>query len=149
MEKGIAFRCINCCADLLEQHRKIHFVSAGLTLSVSVLVLTLAALSLLSPMLLISMFVIIILGILETIYAVRVGFDARLLGKLSESSDQLEDQLDVLDTALKHLRLLPAEKPRANLDERLLGCIGLFRVQSIMSSLQFLSLLLAVVLQAV
>ncbi len=133
---------INTCVALLNQHHKIHRLTLCITVTMIAFMLFMSAR--LEVSIAIMSIIAIILGVLETVIAIRVGFDQQLLENLS--GDSLSDttipaNLEALDNALNLLKLMPSEKSGRSLPPRLLGCIRLLKKQALLSALQILSIL--------
>jgi hypothetical protein len=69
-----------------------------------------------------------LLGTVETLYAVRVGFDAALFRRLAERPEPID--LDGIDTALIELRLISAPRADGSAASRVSGARRLFYRQS-------------------
>jgi hypothetical protein len=87
-----------------------------------------------------SALLMILLGALETLLAVRVGFDTELLRQLANALPFSTTSLDELDRALIQLKLLPARKTGRTLEARLSGCLALFKQQIWVCGLQLVTL---------
>lgn len=140
-ENGAAVASIKVCADLLDQRWVIHGLSVALTICTVLVFLVRVALDELSLVWMIFVVIVIVLGVVETILAVRVGFDAALLRRLAVKDACSTMDLELLDSALSRLKLLPTAKAGRALDARLQGCLGLFRRQALSCAMQFFVLL--------
>ena len=146
LENEGEINALTCCITLIEQYRKPHIFSNGIMLISIMLILFLAITNTLSLFWLLTLASIIVLGIVEMIYAIRVGFDLTLLKKLANKNNSVELGLKEIDSALTQLRLLPSDKTDRNLDTRLRGCIYLFKTQVGLCVLQCLIVVSAAVL---
>ncbi len=136
---------ITSCVSLLEQSSKFHFLSIGLTMSASIILLAASVFSQLSNTWFIILFLVILLGAIEVFYAIRVGFDKRLLALLVIDGVETDTLLTRLDEALTALKLLPKDKAGRDISKRLLGCIKLFKLQLGLCYLQLLVVVAAAV----
>lgn len=127
---------LTSCIALMEQHRKIHILSVCLTLTTTLLLLYLMNINILAQFWLIAMVGVIILGLLEMVYAVRIGFDLFLLRQLANHEGTIESGLTIIDNSLTKLHLMPAKKVGRSLNARLRGCVRLFRIQVLLCALQ-------------
>ena len=141
-ESGEATVRIRSCADLLSQFRIAHWFSCGLTAATALALLVNHTMYHLGGYWLSSAVLIVILGVYETVLAVRVGFDAALLRQLTERPYS-DKRLVELDHALLQLKLLPAHKAGRALETRLSGCLTLFKQQVGVCGLQVVCLLSA------
>jgi len=125
-DESVSARMLSVAA-LLEQHSKIHLLSVATTAAAIVMLL---ASALLSPspsfLWLLAATSVIATGLAETWFAVRVGFDRRLLQSIAADPEQLQRW----DQALLALKLLPESKAGRDPDERLRGCIRLLKRQA-------------------
>lgn len=144
MDKDAASASIMSCAALLEQHTKIHGFSVAMTVMAVAVSLALVGFSV-SPLLLWpgTTVVIVLLGLAETWFAIRVGFDRSLLLSIASGPENLEPW----DQALTGLKLMPASKAGRGLSERLQGCIRLLKWQAALLAVQLLVAVVGMVLQ--
>ena len=140
---------INTGIDLLKQHRKVHLLSGLLTISTIVLALTLASLGKLSTEWVILMLTSIIFGLIETVFAIRVGFDQNLLARIANSKDTMGDTLSILDQSLSRLNLIKADKKDRDLNTRLHACLALFRKQAMLCGVQIAVLILPIIISSI
>jgi len=143
MNSDVALTSIASCASLLDQHSKIHMLSVGLTLGVTMLLAFAVGGGNLSFEYFLPMLAVILLGLFETIVAVRIGFDRRLLNTLSQRGSFSNNNLELLDDALVQLKLIPANKVGRILNERLIGCVGLLKLQAMLCCFQFVTIIVA------
>ena len=135
---------IDACAALLEQGRTLDALSRLLTLF-AVALLFAGALELVAkaPAILIGL-VVIILGVAEAWFALRVGFDAALLRDVANRT-----QFAALDTAMVRLDLIAPEKAGRPLEERLQGAMRLMRLQGLCLGGQILLLIVGALIIAI
>ncbi len=127
---------IHTCIDLLDQHRKVNFLSSLVTVAALVIMAVLLVFNLLSSALMILLSITIVLGLAEIILAIRIGFDQALLTRITNSEDSIEDALSSLDQSLIRLRLINSNKMDRSLDTRLKGCLNLFKKQVVICCAQ-------------
>lgn len=137
---------INTTIALLGQHIKLQLLSVSTTLIALLLLLGLASTNNLSRYWLIALLLITLLGLLQSFYAIRVGFDLKLLKQLREHPVDLDSAINDLDDSLKRLRLIPKNKPSRSIEERLLACVGLFKLQTLCCTLQLVTVPILVLL---
>lgn len=131
-------------ASLLRRGKSLDQLSSAVTL--------LALLIGLSPMLGVSIqspttvfcVVLIVLGMLQKFWALRVALDAELFQQLAERFDQLENNTRDLDQTLVRLNLHATTQTSRTWDERCLGAMRLFRRQGLCFGAQLLIALLAI-----
>lgn len=129
------------CIALIDQHKKIHVLSALITISASILLLYLAVTGLLTLFWFVVLSAISVTGVLELVYAVRIGFDTALLRNLVKHAGDIDSGLVVLDKALVKLHLVSPDRTGRTLDARLSGCIRLFGIQAGLCVLQVIVIL--------
>ncbi len=134
---------IASCISLLAQANKFHYLSIGLTMSASIVLLVSGLLPQLSAIWFFILIVVVLLGVGEVYCAVRAGFDQRLLSLLVKEYIDISDDLAQLDSALIGLKLLPQDKKGRDLAKRLLGCLKLFKVQLALCYLQLAAIVFA------
>ena len=138
---------IKSCIALLAQHKKIHNLSLFLTISAIAAMLFFINSQLFSLIGFWPLLIIILIGIFELIIAIRIGFDQALLKSLArelyQKNDTITEQLHLMDNALSQLKLTPftftlpmkitaqTKTPRT-LNERLQGCVHLFKKQFVL-----------------
>jgi len=135
---------LKLCTGFLSQHTKINHFSQLLT-SLAILLVILNASSKLSIALILALIIVILLGIYETMLAVRVGFDVEILKQLSLKEQVFDEDLESLDRALVDIGLIKKSnsKPMTrDLNTRLLACMKLFKNQSLMLILQLMIFLI-------
>ncbi len=131
------------CSSLLSQHTKIHILSCGLTISAVISALITAVMGQLDGMWLAVVLMVMACGVVETIVAVRIGFDAALLQRLSRQKTFAENDLEALDQALIAMGLIPEGKKGRSLDARLQGCVALLKKQVLWTSVQLFGIVAA------
>jgi|GEM_PF-3498441 len=141
MDKELDLMRLTTTANLLSQHSKIHNLSVAMTVSVLLASLLLVGLGSLDLPGLSGMLLIVLLGVIEMVLAVRVGFDTALLRQLVHSNNFTSADLNGLDQALVWLKLMPADKSVRSLEPRLQGCLRLFKQQVACCMLQLVVLL--------
>ena len=136
---------IAAAACLLDQGRVVDGLSRLLT-AAALLVLLLPAVLPASPERLpaVILATVALLGILETFFAVRVGFDAALFHRLSAGPDALD--FGNLDNALIRLGLAREPPPGRSAPDRVAGASRLLYRQATMLALQICLVAAAVVL---
>ncbi len=72
----------------------------------------------------------LLLGVVETVMAFRVGFDARLFGDIAQGTRDRAEELDAMDETLWHLGLLPMKKAGRSFAARRKGAVRLLKVQA-------------------
>ncbi len=138
---------IKSCIALLAQHKKIHSFSLFLTISAIASMFFISSKSF--PLIgFWPLSIIILIGIVELIIAMRIGFDQALLKSLArelyQKNDTITEQLHLMDNALSQLKLIPLTtqtmqtKTSWTLNERLLGCVHLFKKQFVLCGSQIL-----------
>lgn len=116
-------------ALLLEQGKRIDRISRAVTLIAVAGMLLVASLPALSARgAAAAMVLVVLLGLGQAYYALRVDFDARLFAALGNGSTP--GTLDRLDVALIGLGLLPQAKASRALEPRLAGATRLIRWQA-------------------
>lgn len=133
---------ISVITDLLDQHKKIHSLSVGLTVSAILITVMLTALSQSTVLLWVPAGLSIVLGLIETLLAIRVGFDSNLFRTLGKPHLNTQEELKALDEALIALSMITADKAGRDLQARLQGCMRLFKKQALACALQLFALLL-------
>ena len=87
---------------------------------------------------------LVLLGLGQKYWALRVALDAELFQQLASRVDQLAIHTSDLDQTLTQLKLQPANQPARNWDERSLGALRLLRRQVFWLLAQLLLALLTV-----
>lgn len=79
---------------------------------------------------------LLIAGLAEKYWALRVALDAELFQRLAESGEQLDSQTHALDQALQKLGLQNAQQNNRAWSHRCQGALGLLRKQALCLLLQ-------------
>jgi hypothetical protein len=135
---------IDVCAALLEQGRALEGLSRLLTLAALVLLFAGAFGFVAKPVAIPVGLIVIALGLVQTRFAIRVGFDAALLRDVAHRI-----QFAVLDQALVRLDLMPPDKAGRPLDARLAGAMRLLRLQGLALGAQLGVLVLGALVAAI
>ena len=85
---------------------------------------------------------LLVAGLAEKYWALRVALDAELFQGLAESGDQLDSQTHALDQALQKLGLQNAQQNNRAWSHRCQGALGLLRKQALCLLLQVLIVVL-------
>jgi hypothetical protein len=126
-------------ADLLDQGRLIHGIAGPLTIGGTIAVPVLAVLHRPSAGVLILLTLAVALGLVETLLALRVAFDAAALHRMAGH----EDGPSRFDAALLALGLMKPDRAGRPLVDRAKGCLRLLRLQTIAAILQVAAMLAA------
>nr|WP_059391026.1 hypothetical protein [Pseudomonas toyotomiensis] len=86
--------------------------------------------------------VLLIAGLAEKYWALRVALDAELFQRLVESGEQLDSQTHALDQALQNLGLQNAQQAGRSWSLRSQGALGLLRKQALCLLLQIVIVVL-------
>lgn len=129
---------LHVVASLLRQGRTLDQLSTGLTLlGVLFGLLQLLLITPTAPFLILSAW-LIILGLWQKYWALRVAFDADLFTLMARDTDALSDRTQALDQALQNLGLQPATRAGRPWIERQRGGLKLLRKQAILLAAQVL-----------
>jgi len=79
---------------------------------------------------------LLVAGLAEKYWALRVALDAELFQRLAEFGDQLDSQTHALDQALQNLGLQNAQQADRSWSLRCQGALGLLRKQALCLLLQ-------------
>ena len=123
-------------ASYLRQGRLLDKISRGLTLigSVAVIVGTYAS----APLAVIGLAALsVLLGLAETYFALRAGFDAEIFSHLATGSFSAT----TFDGSMKRLKLIHSERTPRPMSDRARGAMGLVRKQAVAIGLQIVSIL--------
>lgn len=85
---------------------------------------------------------LLIAGLAEKYWALRVALDAELFQRLAESGEQLDSQTHALDQALQNLGLQNAQQAGRKWSLRSQGALGLLRKQALCLLLQIVIVVL-------
>lgn len=138
---------IQSCIALIEQYRMPQLLSVTMTLVSILMVLLLTVMNTLDVVWFVVLAVIIIIGMVEIVYAIRIGLDISLLRQVSDHPESIEAGLAALDRVLLKLRLLPSTKVGRKLDVRLSGCMRLFTTHAALCVAQIHVVLGAAIVQ--
>lgn len=125
-------------AMLLRQGRSLDQLSSGLSLLALGLGLAIALLSMPSPCTATVAASIVLLGLVQKYWALRVAFDAELFALLAADASRLDQRTQALDQALANLDLQPANNAARPWFERGRGALRLLRIQSLVLAAQVL-----------
>lgn len=125
-------------AMLLRQGRSLDHLSSGLSLLALGVGLTIALLEMPSPCTAALATGIVLLGLAQKYWAMRVAFDAELFALLAADASRLERRTLALDQALASLGLQPANNVGRPWSERSRGALRLLRTQSLLLATQVL-----------
>ena len=87
---------------------------------------------------------LLITGLVEKYWALRVALDAELFQRLAEAGEQLDSQTHALDQALQNLGLQNAEQGGRTWSLRAQGALGLLRKQALCLLLQIVIVVLGI-----
>jgi len=114
---------------LLENYKIGHVFSLLLSVSTLLLLVIAAIFHWLDGYWFSALCLLILFGLLQMLYAFRIGLDIKFLKSLLISDQEMEDALAALDQSLMSLKLLPSDKAGRPLAQRLQGCMRLFKFQ--------------------
>lgn len=126
-------------ADLLDQGRLIHGLAAPLSVVTTLAVPALAVLHKPPVMVLAALTAAVALGLIETVLALRVAFDAAALRRMAGHADGMTR----FDAALMTLGLMKPDRAGRPMADRAKGCLRLLRLQAIVAILQVAAVLAA------
>ncbi|SDJ10256.1 hypothetical protein SAMN05216189_1012147 [Pseudomonas delhiensis] len=129
-------------ARLLRRGRDLGRLSDGLTLLAMGLGLYVAAFAGASPGFALGMALLVLLGLAQKCYALRVALDADLFEALAAPAETLAERTERLDQGLGELLGLPAEKAGRSWPQRSRGALRLLRWQALLCAAQWLAALL-------
>ncbi|MDT8908820.1 hypothetical protein [Pseudomonas prosekii] len=121
---------LHTVASLLRRGHALDQLSTGLTLLAALLGFGQWLVGVIDPWLLLLSVTLIVLGLLEKYWALRVAFDADLFQRMADSAHSLAERTFALDQALTALGLQPAERAGRLWSERQRGALMLLRRQS-------------------
>ncbi|MCW8928764.1 MAG: hypothetical protein OQL19_00830 [Gammaproteobacteria bacterium] len=120
---------ITTCLSILKQYKKIHHLSLLITIILFMLLMIFAIMEQLILFWSLLLSSIVVLGLIETFYAIRLDVDLSLLDTLNMSDKPIEKSLASLDQSLLDLHLVSENKAGRSLDKRIQGCFKLFYKQ--------------------
>ncbi|MBB1518584.1 hypothetical protein [Aquipseudomonas guryensis] len=131
-------------ASLLRRGRLLDQLSTGLTLLALALGLAPLLSGQVNPASAVLCGLLVLLGLAQKYWAVRVALDAELFAQLAGQPEQLADRTRQLDAALHSLGLQPANSDERPWPERCRGALRLLRLQVAWLAAQILLALAAV-----
>lgn len=134
---------LHVTASLLRQGRSLDQLSTGLTLLGVLFGLAQLLMTSIIPLCLILSTGLIILGLLQKYWALRVAFDADLFALVARNAESLPERTRSLDLALQNLGLQSATRAGRPWAERQRGALKLLRKQAILLAAQVLLTLAA------
>lgn len=134
---------LHVTASLLRQGRSLDQLSTGLTLMGVLFGLAQLLMTSIIPLCLILSTGLIILGLLQKYWALRVAFDADLFALVARNAEPLPERTRSLDLALQNLGLQSATRAGRPWAERQRGALKLLRKQAILLAAQVLLTLAA------
>lgn len=134
---------LHVTASLLRQGRSLDQLSTGLTLLGVLFGLAQLLMTSIIPLCLILSTGLIILGLLQKYWALRVAFDADLFALVARNAEPLPERTRSLDLALQNLGLQSATRAGRPWAERQRGALKLLRKQAILLAAQVLLTLAA------
>lgn len=137
---------LHVVASLLRRGRALDNLSTGVTLLGLALGLSQLWINTVSPLLLILVAAIVLIGLIEKYYAFRVAFDADLFQNIANDANQLNDRTVDLDHALTALGLLPVDKQARSWAVRSQGALKLLRQQVLFLALELVLMLGAILI---
>ncbi|ALN21497.1 Uncharacterised protein [Ectopseudomonas mendocina] len=87
---------------------------------------------------------LLVAGLAEKYWALRVALDAELFQRLAESGEQLDNQTHALDQALQNLGLQNTQQADRSWSLRCQGALGLLRKQALCLLLQVTVVMLGI-----
>jgi len=126
-------------ADLLDQGHLIHGIAGPLTIAGTLAVPALAVLHKPPTVVVLLLTVSVVLGLVETLLALRVAFDDAALRRMAGH----EDGASRFDAALLALGLIKPDHAGWPMADRAKGCLRLLRLQVIAAILQAAAMLAA------
>lgn len=137
---------LHVVASLLRRGRALDNLSTGVTLLGLALGLSQLWINTVSPLLLILVAAIVLIGLIEKYYAFRVAFDADLFQNIANDANQLNDRTVDLDHALTALGLLPVDKQARSWAVRSQGALKMLRQQVLFLALELVLMLGAILI---
>lgn len=129
---------IDTCLALLVQHKTIHAVSVVMTLIAVLLLLVFVLFNTQAYLWFAMLAAVLVLGIAQIYYAIRIGFDVLLLQQLVAATQPISMGLALLDNALRQLGLLAPAKAGREIEQRIAGSLRLFKIQTLLCLMQFI-----------
>lgn len=125
-------------ASLLRRGRGVDGLSMALTVLAVALGLYGVLMSNGSLAFSLAMTILVVLGLLQKIYAFRVALDAELFEALAASGEELDAHTRQLDDALSDYLALAPEKAGRPWSERSRGALHLLRIQALLCTTQWI-----------
>jgi hypothetical protein len=129
---------LHVTASLLRRGSSLDRLSSGLTLLGALLGLSQSLLDSQGFWIATCSCGLLLLGLGQKYWALRVAFDADLFQRLAERADNLAEQTLLLDKALATLNLQPAEQGGRPWSDRIAGALKLLRRQALLVAAQVL-----------
>ncbi|VVN94698.1 hypothetical protein [Pseudomonas fluorescens] len=126
-------------ASLLRRGRALDQLSTGITLLGLLFGLVQLLLVTHSPVCLILSAWMVLLGLVQKYWALRVAFDAELFQRMASETEQLMQSTQAMDQALQSLNLQKNDPPARNWAERSRGALKLLRRQAQLLVVQVLA----------
>lgn len=136
---------LHIVASLLRRGRALDTLSTGVTLLSLALGLSQLWITPASPLLMLLVAALVVIGLIEKYYASRVAFDADLFQHLANDALELNARTAELDQALGVLGLQPVDKQPRSWALRSRGALKLLRQQVLFLALELLMMLTAIV----
>ncbi|MFJ3483813.1 hypothetical protein ACIPL1_10590 [Pseudomonas sp. NPDC090202] len=127
---------LHVLASLLRRGKSLDELSTGLALVGTLIAAGHGLLVAVSPWIAAFGVALLIMGLLQKYWAIRVAFDADLLQRLADSPQALADNTEALDHALATLALQPADKAGRPWNLRLRGALALLYRQAALLAAQ-------------
>lgn len=127
-------------AALLRRGRSLDHLSTALSL----IAMLFGLVPLLGPALAPVCALVLLTGLAEKYWALRVALDAELFQRLAQAGEQLDEQTQTLDRALQRLGLQRDRQPERGWDSRCQGALTLLHRQALSLLLQLSVVLLAI-----
>lgn len=125
-------------ASLLRRGRAVDQLSTGITLLGLLLGLVQLLLATISPVCLMLSAWMVLFGLLQKYWALRVAFDADLFQRMASETEQLTQRTQAMDRALQSLSLQKPNRPPRSWAERSRGALKLLRRQVQLLAVQVL-----------
>jgi len=137
---------LHIVASLLRRGRGLDQLSTGLTLLALAFGLSQLIVEHFTPLNQLLITVLVVLGLMEKYWALRVAFDADLFNVLACQPERLDERTVTLDHSLNTLGLQPADRSGRPWTERSRGALKLLMRQTIFLALQVLLTLSAILI---
>ncbi len=127
---------LHATASLLRRGASLDALSTGITLLGAALGLCQYLFADLGSWAVTGSVALLLLGVLQKYWALRVAFDAELFERVANLALPLAQRSEALDQALAALGLQPAERGGRPWDARIRGAVNLLRRQALLTGLQ-------------